>query len=735
MRELVRGDSRTSIPPGMKDWTPGLTAGRLRSTELPGGEAEDFFENSPVAFRLVAQDGTILRANRAELAMLGYGEAEYVGRNIAEFHADAETVQDIMARLARGETLDKRPARMLAKDGSIKHVLIASSAHFRDGKFVNSRCMSLDVTEWKLNEKTLWEQDERLKATYERANIGIVEVDAKGNRMRVNRTACDITGYTREELLNGNIFDVLYSGDREEDLRQYRRLVAGEIDQYSIEKRIARKDGALVWVAITCSAVRDAAGKFLYAVRIFHDVTAAKVMTRVLAESEQRLAATYEHAAIGISEVDGQGRLLRVNETTCRVTGYSRKELLGRTIFDITHPDDRDGDRGAFQCQPSDPARRYTVEKRLIRKNGSVIWVSVTSSTISDAAGNFLYAIRVMQDITERKRAEELLRESERQLRELLEAMPVAVYTTDAEGRVTFYNEAAVALAGREPVLGSDRWCVSWRLYWPDGTPMPHADCPMAVALRENRSVRGVEAVVERPDGARVPFIPYPTPIHDPSGALAGAINVLVDISERKQAEGHQKILLDELNHRVKNNMQMLHALLRGAYRETSSVEARAVLADASQRVAAMAAAQQVLYDAGNAARYSAGDFLQAVCASARQAFGVVVDISIAECAGAELANDTVIPLALILNELLTNAVKHGVNAPGGGLIKVGLTKNYDGFVLYVEDEGPGFDFERAQRRSSGLGLVSGLVQQLRGTFQVERTGGARCVVRFPAIE
>jgi two-component sensor histidine kinase len=148
-----------------------------------------------------------------------------------------------------------------------------------------------------------------------------------------------------------------------------------------------------------------------------------------------------------------------------------------------------------------------------------------------------------------------------------------------------------------------------------------------------------------------------------------------------------------------------------------------------------MAAAQQVLYDAGNAARYSAGDFLQAVCASARQAFGGGVDISIAECAGAELANDTVIPLALILNELLTNSVKHGGNAPGGGLIKVGLTKNSDGFVLYVEDEGPGFDFERAQRRSSGLGLVSGLVQQLRGTFQVERTGGARCVVRFPAIE
>jgi PAS domain S-box-containing protein len=118
-----------------------------------------------------------------------------------------------------------------------------------------------------------------------------------------------------------------------------------------------------------------------------------------------------------------------------------------------------------------------------------------------------------------------------------MEALGVAVYITDAEGRLTFYNEAAAELWGWRPPLGETRWCGSWKLYWPDGTPLDHADCPMGVALREGRTVRGAEAVAERPDGTRVPFIPYPTPLRDAAGALIGAVNVLVDISGRKAAE------------------------------------------------------------------------------------------------------------------------------------------------------------------------------------------------------
>jgi len=120
---------------------------------------------------------------------------------------------------------------------------------------------------------------------------------------------------------------------------------------------------------------------------------------------------------------------------------------------------------------------------------------------------------------------------------EILEALPEAVYITDAEGRITFYNQAATRLWGVRPELGQSEFCGSWKLYWPDGTPLPHAECPMATALKEKRPIRGLEAVAERPDGVRVPFLAFPSPLFDAEGNMTGAVNMLVDLTERSVAD------------------------------------------------------------------------------------------------------------------------------------------------------------------------------------------------------
>jgi PAS domain S-box-containing protein len=309
-------------------------------------------------------------------------------------------------------------------------------------------------------------------------------------------------------------------------------------------------------------------------------------------------------------------------------------------------------------------------ETAIERPDGTRIVTMVHINPLKDAARNVIGAINCFHDVTDAKHEDRRLRENERQFRDLLQALPAAVYTTDAAGRITFYNEAAVELSGRRPKLGSDEWCVTWRLYNPDGTPLPHDQCPMAVALKEDRPVRGKEAIAE----TRVPFLPYPTPLHDASGALIGAVNMLVDVSQRKDAETQQRLLLAELNHRIKNNMQMLQALLNSARRETGSAEARAALSDASQRIGAMAAAQKVLYQANNTRGYQAAEFIGAVCASAQQSFGNRVKIECTADAG-ELSNDTAVPLALIINELVTNAAKHGANSRDEGSIKVTLAR------------------------------------------------------------
>jgi len=121
-------------------------------------------------------------------------------------------------------------------------------------------------------------------------------------------------------------------------------------------------------------------------------------------------------------------------------------------------------------------------------------------------------------------------------LQAMLDDLPAPIYLTDVDGWVTFFNRACVDFAGRTPVPGQDRWCVTWRLYTEGGAFLPHECCPTAEALRDRRPVRGAIAVAERPDGSRVMFMPHPSPITDSDGTLVGAVSILIDVTDRRQA-------------------------------------------------------------------------------------------------------------------------------------------------------------------------------------------------------
>lgn len=176
-----------------------------------------------------------------------------------------------------------------------------------------------------------------------------------------------------------------------------------------------------------------------------------------------------------------------------------------------------------------DEGRKFDREdERLITSLGKFAAIAYQVST----AG---HALEVQ--FTERKRAEDAVRESEQRFRHMIDALPTAIYTTDSEGRLTHFNPAAAEFSGRVPELGSDQWCVSWKMFRPDGTPLPHDQCPMAAALKGAPVVPGAEVIAERPNGTRIWFTPFPTAIHDTEGKIVGGINMLLDITERKKVE------------------------------------------------------------------------------------------------------------------------------------------------------------------------------------------------------
>ena len=122
---------------------------------------------------------------------------------------------------------------------------------------------------------------------------------------------------------------------------------------------------------------------------------------------------------------------------------------------------------------------------------------------------------------------------------EVLDQLAAPIYSIDREGTLTYFNSACIKLAGRTPRIGTDKWCVTWKIYKTDGEYLPHDACPMAVAIREQRSIRGAEAIAERPDGTRINFVPYPTPLFNEGGELTGAVNLLLDVTAQRSRESH----------------------------------------------------------------------------------------------------------------------------------------------------------------------------------------------------
>ena len=245
---------------------------------------------------------------------------------------------------------------------------------------------------------------------------------------------------------------------------------------------------------------------------------------------------------IGVYVCDAVGRIIRYNRAASEMWGREPKPGDPADRFCGSHRlYGLDGKPVARADCPMAKVLRGGAAVRngeiaIERPDGSRIVAAANIDPLKDEAGCIIGAVNCLMDVTDRHRLKVAAEDAELPARDLLEVLPAAIYTTDAAGLITFYNQAAVDLWGCRPKLGEDAFCGSWKLYWPDGTPLPHDQCPMAVALRERRAVRNSEAVVERPDGTRVPFVPFPTPLYDRSGRFVGAVNVLVDISDRKRS-------------------------------------------------------------------------------------------------------------------------------------------------------------------------------------------------------
>src|SRR5437016_9056780 len=309
-------------------------------------------------------------------------------------------------------------ATVTTRDGRV-HDTIYYKATFANGSGDVAGLMGaiIDITGRKQAEAALRESEERFRRTFELAGSGVAHIGMDRRFIRVNRRLCEILGYAEDELLRLTGRQISHPEDLDVINAQRPRLYAGEIDSVRVEKRYVRKDGSVVWVSFAMVVERDAAGEPQYEIAFFDDITARKKAEAALSASEALYRQTFELATAGIAHVDLTGRFMKVNRSLCEILGYSEKELIGRSVKELSHPADRDltdAQRARLHEGGLDSVR---FEKRYLKNGGSIVWVDLAVALARDAHGHPQYEVALFDDITARKAAEAALRGAHEELK------------------------------------------------------------------------------------------------------------------------------------------------------------------------------------------------------------------------------------------------------------------------------------------------------------------------------
>jgi diguanylate cyclase (GGDEF)-like protein/PAS domain S-box-containing protein len=297
----------------------------------------------------------------------------------------------------------------------------------------------------------LWRADAvraGLAAIVENSNDAIYSRTLDGTILTWNSGAERMFGYSAAEAVGQPISIILPPGQPSNEAENNEKLLRDEV--VTCEYDCITRDGRTITVLTSVSPIRDSTGKMAGASGTMQDITPLKQAQAALKDSETRLRATFEQAAVGIAHFDLQDRNLKANRRYCEITGHAPEELLGKSPGFLNHPDDLGmGSEKRVQLL-SGAIDHFSQDKRYLRKDGTLVWVTRTESLARDDAGAPLYYIRVIEDITERKQAEEALRESEGRYRMLVENSPYCIHELDLQGRLTNMNRAGLKMMGVE---------------------------------------------------------------------------------------------------------------------------------------------------------------------------------------------------------------------------------------------------------------------------------------------
>ncbi len=273
----------------------------------------------------------------------------------------------------------------------------------------------------------------------ETANEGVWISDLNAKTIFLNQRMADMLGYRIDEMIGRSALDFLDEEGKAIAQNNLGKRTKGAKDVY--EQKYIRKDGSFLWAMLSASPMYNNQKNVVCILGLLTDISDRKIMEEALKKNEQRLRATFNNAAIGIVEVDNQDRFINVNERICQMLGYSLEEFLGKTVNDITFYEDRDKSDYVNKGIHTGATRIHKYEKRYLKKDGSALWVHVTVSGVYDSVGRHINSIGTVEDISERKKVERALRESELRFRLLADNISQMAWISDKTGKPLWFNK------------------------------------------------------------------------------------------------------------------------------------------------------------------------------------------------------------------------------------------------------------------------------------------------------
>lgn len=712
----------------------------LQSDALPNEAAfsEAAEEDLPLAFMehfidsilvLDIQTVGVRYANKAFAEMLGYSLEEVYRQKVWDWDV-VWSREEIEQRYAKRNWPDDRfETRLRRKDGQLLDADVSQTPIFWRGIEV-LLCVIKDISEKKQTERML----HLTQFTVEKADVQAHWMNSKGEFLYVNEAACVALGYSREELVGMPIWEIDPNVTREKAADYWRQL--REEGSMRFESLHRAKDGRIYPVEIHANYI-NFDGKE-YSCVFVTDLSERRQVEEALLESERRYRSIVEHAPFGISRSTREGKLLGVNPALASILKFDSVQELMETVNRSSIQD---------ECFPKPDERALLVDKILTQdswyvfnnhlrcKDGSMVTCRVHSRRIVGENGQASEFESFQENITEQMEAEQALRESEEKFRVLAETSPVAICLYQGDRHV-YANPAMERLFG----FAAEELC--HMKIW----DMVHED------YKDLVQERGLARLAGQSVPSQYEF-KYLTKAGEERHVLISAgkmeyqgrptgVASFLDITERKRAEelirvslAEKEVLLKEIHHRVKNNLQVVSSLLFLQSQKFNDPELQNCFLESQSRICSMALAHEQLYQSKNLAEISIKGYIENLVGQLQAIFSSLDQAIDCQLAVEDLDLDIakVVPCGLLITELLSNAYKHAFVDGRSGKVTISMKSSAGKIELAVADNGLGWptDLDYRQVKTLGLQLVKALTNQLNGTLELERNNGTRFRVCF----